>query len=353
MKWSVNIFRLFGIQLKIHLTFLLLPLFFLYHAGIKGLVGLVGVYFWVISHEFCHSLQARRYGIKVRNITLYPIGGIASIQGIPDNPKEEFIISISGPLFNFISAAILFLPAWLILGPNLLTLPFPWWDSWKKVLVFFFWMNPILGAFNLLPAFPMDGGRVLRAFLAEKIDYRRATKIAVSFGHAFAFIFCLYGLIQGNMILVIIGIFIYTAASQEETQVNFRMGLKGYEVKDILQDKFISLETDTPLSGVVEIVFHSHQEDFPVVEDGKLVGLLTRSEIISTIHQHGLEKKVSEIMKKNFPVLSPHTTLVRAHHLMAESNLRAIPVVYGQKIYGVITLEDISRAYMISGSVGN
>ena len=269
---------------------------------------------------------------------------------IPDKPRQEFAISIVGPLFNLSLALILYFPVYLLLGKETFFSPFfsPGIENWPKTLAYCFWINPILGLFNLLPAFPMDGGRILRAFLAQRIDYQRATRIAVGFGHSFAFLFVFIGIISANFILMIIGIFIYIAASQEGLQVDIRTTLRRFRVKDVLPSQFLTVELDTTLSKVLELIFHSHQEDFPVVEGGKLVGFLARSDVISTIHQFGLDKQVGDIMRREFPTASVLDSLTSVHsRLLEEAHLKAMPVLKDNQLYSIVTLEDISRVYMI------
>ncbi|OIO39686.1 MAG: hypothetical protein AUJ75_01040 [Candidatus Omnitrophica bacterium CG1_02_49_10] len=229
---SIKLFDIFGISIRIHNTFLILPLIFgIYYSAVSGpeigmraVVLILLVFLSVALHELVHSLQAKRYGIEIRDITLYPIGGIASMQGSPETPKEEFVISISGPLFNFAVALLLYYPLLHLIGKD--ALMHPSLESWPRTLANAFWINPILGAFNMIPAFPMDGGRVLRAILASKIGVRRATRFAVKLGQIFAVIFALIGLINRNYILIFIAIFIYSAASRERAQVERKFFLE-------------------------------------------------------------------------------------------------------------------------------
>lgn len=343
MRGAVRLFNVFNISINIHITFLLLPLIFGFYYGLKGIVLILLVFLFVTMHELTHSLQARRYGIKVKDITLLPIGGVASMSAIPEKPRQEFFIAIAGPLFNITLALILFTPLYYFLGPKILFNPGI--ESWPKVIAYIFWINPVLALFNLLPAFPMDGGRVLRSFLADRMDYHRATEIAVGIGHAFAILFGFFGIISKNFILVVIAVFIYIAASQEELQVSIRTILKRFFVRDVLQDEFFTVEADSTLSDVLNLIFHSHQENFPVIENNKLVGVLTRTKIIHNIHQFGMGKKVREVMIENFPVLRPGDRLAKAQQIMEKNNLLAVPVVEKEKLYGIITLEDISRVY--------
>lgn len=345
MKGSIKLFNIFGIAIRIHFTFLLLPLIFGHFYGLKGLFLIFFVFFCVTFHELCHSLQARHFGVKVEQIILLPIGGIAAMKSIPEKPGQEFRISIAGPLFNITFALVLFLPAYFLLGPE--NFFHPGIDSWPKTFAYAFWVNPILALFNLLPAFPMDGGRMLRSFLAKKMDYGKATRIAVGFGHTFAVLFGFWGLTSFNPILILIAFFIFMAASSENMQVDLRLTLRKFSVKDVLPEQFFSVTVSTPISEVLALTLHSHQEDFPVIEDGKLVGLLTRADVILAIHQSGMQRLVKDVMKKDFPAVSVDDPLTKAHRLMEEWRIKAIPVLNRGQVVGIVSLEDISRIYLL------
>jgi len=346
MKGSVKLFNVFGIAIRIHFTFLLLPLLFSYFYGFKGVFLIFFVFCCVTFHELCHSLQAKHFGVKVKEIILLPIGGVAAMSSIPEKPSEEFKISIVGPLFNVTLALILFLPARFFLGDTLFN---PGLESWPQTFAYAFWINPILAIFNLLPAFPMDGGRILRSVLARKIEYGKATRIAVGFGHAFAILFGFIGLLSvpPNPLLIIIAFFIFMAASSEGMQVDLRLILRKFTVSDVLPEQFFSIASSTPLVEVLGLTLHSHQEDFPVVDDGVLVGLLTRSDIILTVHQSGMQSLVKDVMRKDFPTVQSKDPLVKAHKLMEEKQLKAIPVLKKKQVVGIVSLEDISRVYLL------
>lgn len=347
MKGSLKLFDIFGISIKIHFTFLLLPLIFGHYYGLRGVFLITFVFFCVTFHELCHSLQAKHFGVKVSQIVLLPIGGIAAMQSIPEKPSQEFKISIAGPLSNIIFALVFFLPAYFLLGREVLF--HPGIESWPKTFAYAFWINPILALFNLLPAFPMDGGRVFRSVLARKMDYLKATRIAVGFGHTFAVLFAFVGLISTppNLILIIIAFFIFVAASQEKIQVDLRSTLRKFSVKDVLTKQFFSVSTSTPLSEVLALTLRSHQEDFPVVESARLVGLLARADVILAIHQSGMQRLVKDVMKVHFPVLVLNDPLIKAHRLMEQWRIKAIPVLNQGQVAGIISLEDISRVYLL------
>lgn len=221
---NVRLFKIFGIPVYIHITFLLLPILFYYNSGIKGVFLILFVFSCVTIHELFHSLTARHFGVQVRGITLFPIGGVASITSYPRKPSQEFLIALAGPMFNIIFSVVFFYPLYKILGPEVLFKPSL--RTWPQTISYAFWINPMLALFNLLPAFPMDGGRILRSFLARRLSFKRATEIAVGVGHFFALVFGFIGIRNGNLILVIIAIFIYMAASSEEFQVELMERIK-------------------------------------------------------------------------------------------------------------------------------
>lgn len=342
MRGSIRLFRVFGIAINIHMTFFLLLLFAL-TGGVRWLVLVIAVFFFVTLHELCHSLVAKRFGIKTAEITLFPIGGLASMAKMPERPLQELAISIAGPSLNLAIIAIFFFPLRMLLGPEVFFNPSTL--TWPSTLAYVYWLNLMLAGFNLLPAFPMDGGRVFRALLAIKIGYQKATKIAVNFGHLFSLIFAYFGIVRFNLILIIIAVFIYTAASSEELQLDIKENLKKFIVRDILPRDFMTLAKETTLSKVLELMFHSHQEDFPVVEDGKIAGFAARQDIMAGIHSFGMDRPVSDVMRRNFPKVRLTDTLLKAQAVMSEKGVRALPVMRDDEVVGVITLEDISRVY--------
>ncbi len=346
MRGSIKLFEIFGISINIHITFLLLPILFFFTSGLNGVLLVLIVFACVTFHELTHSLVAKRFGIEVKSITLLPIGGVASMNKMPDSPKQEFLISVAGPLSNIFLAAIVFLlfywTSWI--PREVLRHPMAG-ESLVYTLAWLPWANVMLALFNLLPAFPMDGGRILRAILALRMDYMKATKIAVGIGHVFAILFGFWGLTTGSIVLILIALFVYIAASSEETQVNLSETLKTFRVKDVMGSRFLTLEKNTPVSKILELIFHSHQEDFPVMEAGRMAGFVTRNEIVLAAHQPGLDKKVGDIMRANLPVVAPGDKLLKVQGIMENNNVRALPVISDGRLSGIVTLDDIFRVY--------
>lgn len=346
MRGSIKLFTVFGISINIHITFFLLLLLVL-SGGIKWVSLVIGVFFFVTMHELCHSLVAKRFGVKVKEITLLPIGGVASMSKIPDKPIQELYISLAGPLSNIVVIILFYYPLKYLLGPDVLFHPLST-ATWPLTLAYLYWINLILAGFNLLPAFPMDGGRVLRAILANWLGYQKATKIAANLGHLFALVFAYFGIIQFNIILIVIAIFIYMAASNEELQIDVRETLKKFKVRDILPGDFLTVDSSATVKKLLELVYHSHQEDFPVVDGGRLVGFITRQEIMLSVHGAGTDGIVKDIMRRDFPTARDTDSLIKVQNIMYEKAIRALPVMRNDAVAGVVTLEDIGRIYAMA-----
>jgi Zn-dependent protease/CBS domain-containing protein len=354
MRGSFQLTKVFGIDIDIHISFFLLLALFFFFMGVKGLVLIIGVFFFVTVHELCHSLVALRFGIKVKRITLLPIGGVASMSGAPKKPYQELLISLAGPASNLLVVIIFYFPLLALLGKSTLMYPLMVLTGQAKfggdfnVIAHIYWLNLVLAVFNMIPAFPMDGGRVLRAILSFKMGHKKATRIAVRLGHIFAILFGYIGLVHGHIILLVIAVFIYMAASSEGMQVDVQESLKMYSVNDILARHFVQVTKDIPLSKVLEFMFHSHQEDFPVTEDGKLEGFITRREIIQGMHIKGKEGSVEEIMRTDIPPVTAHTRLDIVQKLFVKHNTSAMPVERLGKVVGVVTIDDINRVYLMT-----
>ena len=349
MRGSLPLFRVFGISIKVHATFFLLLLLAL-SGGVRMVILITAVFFFVTVHELCHSLVAKRFGIKVREITLFPIGGISSMSKMPEKPVQELLIAIAGPLSNIAVVLIFFFPVKYLIGPENLFHQLST-KTWQLTVAYIYWINLALAGFNLLPAFPMDGGRVLRALLAARMGRQKATRIAVAFGHVFALAFAYFGIIKLNLILVLIAVFVYMAASNEELHVEVREILKKFRVSDILPRDFLTLPGTATLAKALEFMFHSHQEDFPIIDGGVMAGFITRQDIMKGIHSHGTGAKVSEIMRTKVPKVKETDSLIKVQNIMQETGLRALPVIKDNGITGVVTLEDIGRVYAMASQV--
>ncbi len=362
MGSSFKIGRAFGIDVKVHWTFFLLLLVFGYFAYQRSgslasalvTVGLiVALFVFVLLHEFGHSLVAQRLGIEIPDITLLPLGGLARMKTLPEKPADEVKIAIAGPLVNVALAVIFFVLAYLFGAglPNYRGVPSgP--ISVGEILAYFALTNVVLAVFNMIPAFPMDGGRVLRGLLATRMGTVRATDVSAAVGQAFAFLFVVFGITSGQFLLVLIAIFIFFGAGGEAQMMRQRETMRGLSVSDVMGTRRRT-ETVTPwhtFGQVLDSVIHGYQEDFPVVdENGKLVGMITRNEILAAAHSPDRFSTVRDLMKTDFPTISPGADLFKdGQRLLQESGLRAIPVVdENGELAGMLTIEDIGQASLL------
>jgi Zn-dependent protease/CBS domain-containing protein len=361
MGGSFKIGRFSGIDVKVHWTFFLLLAFFAFLgyqtsgtlAGtLTPIAVIVALFLCVLLHEFGHSLVAQRLGIEIHSITLLPIGGVSNLESIPEKPSDEVKITLAGPLVNVVLAPIFF-GLGLLLGAEP-RMPSDLFTGIGSVGQFFFYLgylNVVLALFNLIPAFPLDGGRVLRGLLATRLGALRATEIASRVGQLFAFAFFLIGLLGGNFLLALIAVFIFFGANGEAQMVRQRELTRGLSVSDVMGTK-PNTETVTPyhtFGQVLDSVIHGYQEDFPVVdESGKLVGMITREEIMAAAHSPQRYSSVRELMKTNIPTISSQADLFEdALPILQQSGLRALPVTENGELVGMLTIEDVGQASLL------
>lgn len=364
MSWSIKLFRVRGIDVKVHLTFALILIWAAYRwSGSTG-AGLQGALFGVVAtlllfaavtlHELGHSFQALKYGVKVRDITLLPMGGLAQMEEMPEKPKQELAIALAGPLVNFAIAALLIGLGVLLQIQAVLTLPELYRSlgeaNWAGLLAYLTSANLMLGLFNLIPAFPMDGGRVLRALLAMKLDYGKATAIAARIGQGLALLLGLWGFTSGSYTLVLIAIFIWMGAGGEG---------KHNQVKDVLSEMTVgramtrsphTLRANDLLSRAVELTLSTLQSDFPVMEWGsnKVAGLLGEADVLRGLKSHGETAPVREVMRSTFPTARPDDPLFKAQQAMVAGRVRAVPVIDATgQLVGLLTADDINEAYRL------
>ncbi|MFH1026966.1 MAG: site-2 protease family protein [Pseudomonadota bacterium] len=357
MKWSVPVGRVLGIPIRIHLTFLLLLAWIAWLGwGVNGLssslwaVALILCLFaCVVLHELGHSVVAIRFGAEVRSVTLLPIGGVATMKSIPEKPYQELLVSVAGPAVNVLIVCILAVfrggfPAWLQV------MDFP--DSIRELLDELMRANLILALFNLLPAFPMDGGRVMRSFLALFLSYARATAVATMFGQLLAIGFVMIGLVT-NPFLVIIGIFVFIGAESEERSVRVRSLLHDVFAEDVMVTSFVSLQPEDNIGRCLEYVYHRKQEDFPVEVDGRLIGVLARKDWLSALHREGPAMRVGDIMTQRFISLHPKARLSKLYQDMSLLKQGLFPVVDNGRLVGLLTAEDVGRYLMVQEAQKN
>jgi len=306
----------------------------------------------VLLHEFGHSLVAQRLGLEVRSITLLPIGGVSNLESLPEKPADEVKITLAGPLVNVVLAPIFF-GLGLLLGADP-RMPTDLLTGIGSVSQFFFYLgylNVVLAVFNLLPAFPLDGGRILRALLATHLGALRATDISSAVGQFFAVAFFLIGLLGGNFLLALVAVFIYFGATGEARMVRQHEQTRGLRVSDVMGTK-PRTETVTPyhtFGQVLDSVIHGYQEDFPVVDEGgNLVGMLTRNEIMAAAHSPEQYSSVRDLMKTNVPTISAQADLFEdGVRSLQQSGLRALPVTENGELVGMLTIEDVGHASLL------
>ncbi|MBK7317399.1 site-2 protease family protein [Candidatus Villigracilis affinis] len=356
MKWQWKLGKFAGIDVYVHATFLLLIAWVGYSHWLEnqnwgevfsGILFILALFACVVLHEYGHALTARKYGIKTRDITLYPIGGVARLERMPEKPIEELWVALMGPAVNVVIAAGLF--AYLYLTSSLVPLSELTVAS-GSFLERLMTVNITLVLFNLIPAFPMDGGRVLRALLAMRMDYVRATQIAASIGQGLALLFGLVGLF-GNASLLFIAFFIWIGASQESSATQMKNAISGIPVGRAMLTEYKSLSPRDPLSRMSQLLLAGSQHDFPVVEDDRIVGIVTRNDFITALTQHGEGIAISAVMKRDLPEVDSYEMVENALMRIQESGVPALPVTHGGQLVGIVTAENITEYLMIRSAL--
>ena len=356
MRWQWKLGTFAGIDVFVHATFLLLIGWIGYShwlqygtvaKAIEGILFILALFLCVVLHEYGHALTARRYGIKTRDITLYPIGGVARLERLPDKPIEELWVALMGPAVNVVIAALLFVYLYLTQGLVPLTDLTVASGSFLARLMA---VNVSLVLFNLIPAFPMDGGRVLRALLAMRMDYVRATQIAANIGQGLAFLLGLFGLFN-NPFLLFIAFFVWIGASQEASMVQMRNSISGIPLTQAMQTRFDTLSPSDRLDRVVNLILAGSQQDFPVVEDGQFIGLLTRDDFIRALSQKGQDTPVVDVIRRNVPTVDSHEMVEMALTRLQESGAKTLPVMHRGRFVGLITAENITEFLMIRSAL--
>jgi stage IV sporulation protein FB len=355
MGWSVTIGSIAGTAVRIHITFLLFLIWIFGAAYASGgtsaawssLIFIVLVFLCVLAHEFGHIFTARAFGVVTPDVVLLPIGGVARLERIPEKPIEEFLIAIAGPLVNVVIAGVLLLLAGADVSSNA---AFASLDNTKIPMVDkLAAVNLFLALFNLIPAFPMDGGRVLRAALSARLGFVRATEIAASIGQGAAFLLGFLGLFY-NPILIFIAIFVYLAASSEAHMVALRAVSRGIPVVTATMTRIATLTPDAPIENAVQVLLQTSQSEFPVVDfDRKPVGLLTRGDIIRALKERGPEARVGEAMTTDVVSIDRRRPLEEAVKLLQERSAPAVAVIEPDgRLVGLITTETLGELMMVS-----
>ncbi len=353
MSWSINIGSIAGTAIRIHMTFVLF-LIWIFAAGWSegganaawtSLIFMVLLFACVLAHEFGHIFTARAFGVATPDVTLLPIGGVARLERIPDKPSEEFLVAIAGPLVNVVIAiALIALTPTHLSAAHFAAIP----NSAVAMADRLAEVNLFLAIFNMIPAFPMDGGRVLRALLATRLGHARATEIAASIGQWTAFALGFLGLFY-NPLLIFIAIFVYLAAASEAQVVALQAMSRDVPVVAAMMTQFVSLTPDEHIDAAVESLLQTSQNVFPVVApDGHLAGMVGRGEIIRALRQLGPTAPVSAVMVGEVPTVNRSQRLEEAFRLLQERGAPAVGVLDGTgRLIGLVTSETIGQMLMV------
>ena len=356
MKWSLKLGRFAGIDVYMHATFMLLVGWVaLVHwrqgqsitAAMAGVAFILAVFLCVVLHEFGHALIARRYGIKTRDIILLPIGGVARLERLPTNPLQELWVALAGPAVNIVIAFGLFL--WLnftasfepIQKLTVTTGPFV-----ERILA----VNLFLVFFNMIPAFPMDGGRVLRALLATRKEYSRATQIAASIGQGIAVFFGFIGLFY-NPFLLFIAFFVWVGAAQEASMAQMQSALGGIPVQQAMLTDFRSLHKNDSLDRAMELTLADSQKDFPVMDNGRIEGILTQTDLLKALTERDRYPTVTSAMQNNFVTVNSLEMLESALAKLKDCNCHTLPVTLNGKLVGLLTMDNLGEYMRIQAAL--
>jgi Zn-dependent protease/CBS domain-containing protein len=353
MGWSLSIGSIAGTAIRVHITFLLFLVWIFIASYVSGgadaawtgLVFIVLLFACVVAHEFGHILTARSFGVSTPDVTLLPIGGVARLERIPEKPSEEFLIAIAGPIVNVVIALGLI----ALFGADLSADHLAAVESNQISMVDrLAAVNLFLALFNMIPAFPMDGGRVLRALLAIRMGHVRATEVAAAIGQGFAFVLGFAGLFY-NPMLIFIAIFVYLAAASEAQLVAVRSMARGVPVSAAMMTQFATLTPETPIDTAIDILLRTSQSEFPVVDGARRpVGVLSRNDMIRALKQLGPEARVADAMIAPVPTVSHRLCLEEAIRLLQEKSSPAIAVVDAAgALAGLITSETIGEMIMV------
>ncbi len=371
MRWSFRIARVFGISIYVHWTFALLILWVIYihwsqasaaaaaqhRAGVpvtvdpfaqtvEGVLLVCAVFACVVLHELGHSLAAKRYGIPTRDITLLPIGGVARLERMPEKPAEELVVAAAGPAVNVVIAAVL-LAALIATGS--LDFSLGLFQAGGGFFSKLAWLNVVLVVFNLIPAFPMDGGRILRALLATSMDYTRATAIAAGVGQALAIVFGILGLFF-NPFLLFIALFVFIGAQAEAHAATRRAAVEGVPVREAMVRRFRVLVPDESVAAAIEEMRAGLQTDFPVMDGGEVVGLVTRRELIEALAGGRGNARVGEVMRRQCLTVRDTEMLADVLPRMQAAGCTALVVVRNGDVVGLLTHENIGEMMMINAA---
>lgn len=362
MKGEFQVGKIAGIPIKIHWTLVLflpilayllaiqlenvadLPLVdmdptpLLTEAGrlYAGVVVAVGLFLSVLAHELGHALTARRENVGVEQITLWIFGGLAMLEGIRNEPKSEAKIAVAGPI---VSLALGAMPALFLLGDPGPYVTFP--------VVYLAYLNVVLAVFNMLPAFPLDGGRLFRAVLAMNMPFGKATDIAATVGKGTAVLMGLGGLLWGNLWLVFIALFVYMGASQEAQGAELFDALGRVQVREIMDDEIPGVEPDTFLDELIPLMLRTGSTGFPVLENDTVVGVVTLSDVQQVPEDRRSLVRVEDVMTRDLLTIGPHQPASDALRTMRDEDVGRLLVTSAERLEGVVTRQGIMQAFQV------
>ena len=355
MSWSMRIGRIVGIDVYVHATFLMLIAWVAFvhwqpdhsvTSAVAGVGFVLALFACVVLHEFGHAVTARRFGIRTRDITLLPIGGLARLERMPDDPRQELWVALAGPAVNVCLAAGLFvLVRSLGTMAPVATLSLTSGSFLERLMM----VNVLLAAFNMLPAFPMDGGRVLRALMAIRMDYASATQVAANVGQGMALLFGLIGLF-GNPFLIFIALFVWIGAGQEATMAQMKAALGGIPLERAMITNFRTLSLQDPLARAVELLLSGSQQDFPVMDGPKVAGILTRADLLSALARPDQPPLVSEVMRRDFQVADAADMIDMALQRLQDRQCRTMPVLRRGNLIGLLTMDNVGEFLSVQGA---
>jgi len=360
MNSSIQIGKIMGIPIKLHITFLLIipvfgyifannppgfgfsdvsPLWLRYALGLSVAILL---FTCVLLHELGHSYVAKKHGTNIQGITLFLFGGVSSLEDIPRNPKVEFKMALAGPSISLLIGSV------LIIFYELLKIDIPVNDPYLRLIWLIGYINIVLFIFNLIPAFPMDGGRVLRAILAGRMSYIKATSIAANVGKMFAIFMGIFGLIiPGGLWFILIAFFIYIGASEEEKSTHVSVSLEGIKIKEIMTRDVKTVSSGMSVEELVELMFRFKHMGYPVVEGSQIRGIVTFTDVQNVPKEQRKSIRVSDIMTREIISLKEDDDAVKALKLMTMNNIGRIIILQDKEMTGIVSRTDILRSVQL------
>lgn len=360
MGWSFRLARVAGIDLKLHVTFFLILVFgavvwgtpFGLTGALFGVLLMALLFACVLLHELGHALMAKWLGIPVREILLSPIGGVAVLTRNPSKASHELLIAAIGPAVNLVIVALL-LPVLVLLWVNgtlsaVSLMPGVGEPGLATALLWLVQANVFLVLFNLIPAFPLDGGRILRAFIWMATDHVRATRVAAGIGQAFALAIGLFALFSFDLLLLVVALFIFLGAGTERSQSEMQSALKGLQLGEAYNRHAITLSRNERVNTVADYILTSYQPDFAVLEDGQPVGIITRNEVLQALKQGEGNVNVAAVMRPVELRCDVALPLDEVRQFMVDHNVRVAAVFDGLEYRGLVSLEDLAEAYPLA-----